>query len=93
VTVEYIGFAAGCLTVASFVPQVRQTWKTHRVRDLSLGTFSMLFTGAALWLAYGIASKDWPVILTNTGVLLMNAAILVAKVRFKDKKQEANQRT
>ncbi|MBD0320701.1 MAG: SemiSWEET transporter [Gemmatimonadetes bacterium] len=80
--ISLIGFLAGCVTVVSFVPQVVQVWRTRRTRDLSSGAFLLLALGAALWLAYGVLTRDWPVILTNSAVGLLVCAILVAKLRF-----------
>jgi MtN3 and saliva related transmembrane protein len=80
--VEYIGYAAGTLTVISFLPQVIQSWKTKKTKDVSLGMFALLLTAGALWIAYGVMSTDWPVIATNTGTVALNILILAAKVRY-----------
>lgn len=80
---EYIGYAAGACTVISFLPQVVRAWRTKQVEDLSLGMFALLITAGALWITYGIISKDWPVIATNLGTVVLNCTILVAKVRFR----------
>ena len=80
--IHYLGYFAGLLTVASFVPQVIRTWKTRNTRDLSFGMFALLVTASSLWIIYGIIIKDWPVILTNTGMVLLTGAIGVAKHRF-----------
>ena len=77
-----LGYLAGCVTVVSFVPQVVRAWRTRRTRDLSLGAFTLLATGAVLWLTYGVLIGDWPVIATNLAVLVLVSAILVAKLRF-----------
>jgi MtN3 and saliva related transmembrane protein len=80
--IHYLGFFAGILTVVSFVPQVIRTWRTHRTHDLSLGMFALLVTASSLWIIYGIVIEDWPVILTNMGMVALNGAIGVAKLRF-----------
>lgn len=73
---------AGFLTVASFMPQVVRTWRTRKTKDLSLGMFALLITAGALWITYGVLSSDWPVIITNAGMVVLNCAILAAKLRF-----------
>ncbi len=80
--IHYLGFFAGILTVLSFLPQVIRTWKTRRTHDLSLGMFALLVTASSLWIVYGIVIDDWPVILTNLGMVALNGAIGVAKLRF-----------
>jgi len=79
---KYLGYFAGFLTVASFLPQVLRTWQTRRTKDLHLGLFALLVTASTLWTIYGIIIHDWPVILTNIGMVTLNGAIAVAKVRF-----------
>ena len=37
----HLGYAAGFLTVASFVPQVVRTWRTKQTEALSVGTFAL----------------------------------------------------
>ena len=79
---EYLGFVGGFLTVASFLPQVIRTWRTRQTRDLSLGMFALLVTASTLWIVYGIFIRDWSVIATNIGMVALNGAIGVAKIRF-----------
>ena len=80
--IHYLGYFAGLLTVASFVPQVIRTWRTRHARDLSLGMFTLLVTASSLWIVYGAIIGSWPVILTNAGMVALNGALAVAKVRF-----------
>jgi len=79
---KYLGYFAGFLTVASFLPQVLRTWQTRRTKDLHLGMFGLLITASTLWTIYGVLIHDWPVILTNIGMVTLIGAIAVAKVRF-----------
>ncbi|HEX9309913.1 MAG TPA: SemiSWEET transporter [Gemmatimonadaceae bacterium] len=79
---EYLGFVGGFLTVASFLPQVIRAWRTRQTRDLSLGMFALLVTASTLWIVYGIFIRDWSVIATNIGMVALNGAIGVAKIRF-----------
>jgi MtN3 and saliva related transmembrane protein len=80
---QYLGFVAGVLTVSSFLPQVFRTWRTKRTADLSLGMVALLVTSASLWIFYGLVRRDWPVILTNTGVVGLTGILLAAKARYK----------
>lgn len=80
--IHYLGYFAGFLTVASFLPQVIRTWRTRQARDLSLGMFTLLMTASSLWIIYGAIIGSWPVILTNAGMVALNGALAVAKVRF-----------
>ena len=78
----YLGYLAAFLTVASFVPQVIRTWRTKRTDALSIGTFALIITSSVAWITYGVLRHDIPVILTNSGLVVLNCAILVAKLRY-----------
>lgn len=80
--IEYLGYGAGLLTVGSFLPQVIRVWRTRQTRDLSLSMFALLSTASSLWIIYGAITKDWPVVLTNVGMVALNGAIATAKVRY-----------
>ena len=80
---QYVGYLAGFLTVLSFLPQVLRTWRTKQTKDLSVRTFVLLIIASVLWSTYGVLSSDWPVIATNGGMLILNSAILTAKLRYK----------
>ncbi len=80
--ITYLGYLAGALTVVSLWPQVLRAWRTKQTQDLSIRTFILLITAGVLWITYGVLSTDWPVIATNVGMVILNGAILVAKLKF-----------
>ncbi|MDB4885399.1 MAG: hypothetical protein JWN79_837 [Gemmatimonadetes bacterium] len=80
---RYLGYFAGLLTVLSFLPQVIRAWRTRQTKDLSLGTFALLITASVCWILYGVGKTDWAIIATNSGMVSLNIALLVAKLRFK----------
>ena len=77
-----LGFVAGVITVAAFLPQVVRAWRTRQTRDLSLPGIVLLVVAGSLWIVYGTLSRDWPVIATNTGMVVLNVALGAAKLRF-----------
>ncbi|MHC5035868.1 MAG: SemiSWEET family sugar transporter [Planctomycetota bacterium] len=77
-----LGFAAAVLTTSAFFPQVVQTWRTRSAKDLNLKMFLLLTVGIFLWLVYGIAIGEWPVIVANTVGLLSSLTMLVFKIRY-----------
>lgn len=80
--IQWLGTIAGLITVGSFLPQVVRAWRTKRTGDLSLGTFALLVCAGTMWMVYGALLRDWPVVATNAGMVAMNAALAVAKVRY-----------
>ena len=79
----YVGYLAGGLTVVSLIPQVLRVWRTRKTKDLSIRTFVLLIVAGLLWITYGVLASDWPVIATNGGMVLLNGAILGAKILYK----------
>jgi MtN3 and saliva related transmembrane protein len=81
--VSELGYAAGAVTVASFLPQVVRAWRTRQTRDLSLGSLALLMTAGTMWIVYGALSRDLPVVLTNGGMVSLLALLAAAKVRYR----------
>ena len=79
---ELIGIVAGVLTTFSSLPQVIKVWRTRSTGDLSLIMLVMAVTGIALWLVYGLARSDWPVVGANACTFTLNALILGLKLRY-----------
>lgn len=79
---DVLGYVAGALTTAAFVPQLVKTWRSRSAGDLSYGMMAVFSTGVALWLVYGIVLESWPVILANATTLVLSLAILALKIRF-----------
>ena len=81
--VSQLGYVAGVITVASFLPQVVRAWRTRQTRDLSLSSLALLITAGGLWILYGALSNDWPVVATNAGMVGLLVLLAAAKVRFR----------
>lgn len=79
---DFVGFSAAFLTTASFVPQAWLTFRTRDVSGISLGMYSAFTLGVALWLAYGVALRAWPVVLANAVTLALALSILLMKLRY-----------
>jgi len=79
--VTELGYVAGMVTVASFLPQVVRAWRTRQTRDLSLASLALLITAGSMWILYGALSRDWPVVATNSGMVGLLVLLAAAKVR------------
>lgn len=77
-----VGMVGGTLTTVSFLPQVLRTWKTKDVSGLSLGMYSLFTVGVALWVAYGVMLRAWPIIITNGITLVLASAVLALVIRY-----------
>ncbi len=78
----WVGYAAGTLTTLAFLPQVLHVWKRKSAEDLHIGTLVSLTVGVTLWLVYGIAVHQMPVILANAVTLALQCVIIFLKLRY-----------
>jgi len=78
---EYVGATATVVCVLSITPQVYQVIKTNSTRDISLASILLMLLMSLLWIWYGILIMDWPVILTDVGVILQEFIILAYKIK------------
>ena len=60
---------AGLLMAVSPTLQVRRMLRTRSSRDYSLGYPALLSAGFVLWMAYGIAISNPPMMISNTASL------------------------
>lgn len=70
--IDIIGLFAGTCITISTIPQIVKVWKTKKVKDISLKTFSILTFGIAVWIVYGILKEDLAIIVTNSVSLFLN---------------------
>ena len=81
--VTILGLVAGTLTTLSFLPQLLKAWKSRSTHDISIGMFSLLAVGIALWIVYGVVTSDLPVIVANSVTLVFVGLILALKLRYR----------
>lgn len=77
---EPLGYLAATLTTGAFLPQVLHTLRTRDVRGISLGMYSAFTLGIALWLAYGLLMRAWPIVAANAVTLVLAGTILGMKI-------------
>lgn len=78
-----IGVLAAIFTTAAFLPQTIKVLRTGQTKDLSLYMYIIMTLGLFLWLAYGIATSQLPLILSNAICFPLCATILIMKIREK----------
>jgi len=79
----YIGAAGAALTTLCWLPQALKIIRDKETRALSLPATVAFTAGVALWLVYGLAIQDWPLIASNAVTLVLMTAILAMKLRYK----------
>lgn len=77
-----VGTAAALASIASFAPQTIKIWRERDAEAVSLKTYSLTLTAFALWVAYGVLTSAWPLIVSNAAAFLMAATVVAMKVKF-----------
>ena len=81
-TIDFIGAAGAVLTTVCWLPQVYQIMRDKETRAVSLAATGAFTLGIVLWLMYGVAIGDWPLIGSNAVTLALMAPILAMKLRY-----------
>lgn len=79
---DLIGYTASFLIMIAFLPQAYQVWKTKSVEDVSFLTYTILMFGSTAWTTYGFLREDWPIIITNITLFVVQGSIMVCKVKY-----------
>jgi len=80
--ITVVGIIAAILGNAAIFPQVMKSWKTKKTDDISLIMYIMFTTAVALWLIYGIAIRNFPIILSDSIGLALVLTVLYLKIRY-----------
>ena len=76
-----VGLIATGISIISVMPQVYQVIRTDSTKDISIYSTLLMIVMSALWIWYGVLIMNWPVILTDVGVVLQEFVILAYKIK------------
>jgi len=79
--VETIGALAAAVTTLCWVPQALKIIRDRETRAISLPGMMLCVLGVLLWLVYGVAIADPPLIGSSAATLAITATILALKIR------------
>ena len=79
--VDAIGATGAVLTTVCWVPQAMKIIRERETRAISLPGTTLCVVGVLLWLIYGVAIVDGPLIGSSIVTFAITATILVLKIR------------
>ena len=79
--VDAIGATGAVLTTVCWVPQAMKIIRERETRAISLPGTTLCVLGVLLWLVYGVAIVDGPLIGSSIVTFAITATILVLKIR------------
>ena len=77
-----LGLVAAALSALTFFPQVVHTWQTRSAADLSGPMLGLGASGMMLWLVYGVAEHNLPILLGNAINLFFTMLLIFFKHHF-----------
>jgi MtN3 and saliva related transmembrane protein len=77
------GYVAAFCTTISFLPQAVKIFKTKDTSAISATMYTLFTFGTFMWLVYGIATNNVPVMLANLVTFILAAVILFFKLKNK----------
>ena len=80
--IDVIGIAGAALTTLCWLPQALKVIRERETRALSLAATAGFTVGVGLWLIYGLAIGDWPLIGSDAVTLALMLPILASKLRY-----------
>lgn len=78
---DILGYLAAFCTTVAFLPQTIQVIRTKDTEALSLSMYSLFTVGVIFWLCYGLAKKDYAIIIANAITAVLSAIILTMKIQ------------
>jgi MtN3 and saliva related transmembrane protein len=79
--VDIIGTIGAVLTTVCWLPQAIKLIRDKETRAISLSSTAAVTVGMLLWLVYGVALADWPLISSSAITLALMLVILSQKLR------------
>ena len=84
ITKDVFGYLGGFMLVVTLIPQVYHTYKTKKIRDLSLLFILFQIITCILFLVYGALLVELPLLIANSIVMFQQLLLLYAKMFFKN---------
>jgi MtN3 and saliva related transmembrane protein len=80
--IDVIGATGATLTTLCWLPQALKVIREKETRALSLPATAAFTLGVVLWLIYGLAIGNWPLIGSNAVTLALMLPIVAMKLRY-----------
>jgi MtN3 and saliva related transmembrane protein len=80
--IDVVGAAGAVLTTLCWLPQALKVLREKDTRALSLTANAAFTIGMVLWLVYGFALGDWPLIGSSGVTLALMMPIIGLKLRY-----------
>ena len=91
ITMGVIGTIAGILILSGWIPQIIKGYKSKKLDDVSAYLMILIFSGAVLWLIYGIALDDVYIMGVNLAAMVLTMIVLSMKLKYQKTAQTTSE--
>lgn len=78
-----VAFVNGFVGPLTSLPQLHMIITTHQTAGVSLLTWWLFTASAALWLAYSIAHRTWPVMISALLSIVVELSVITAVLVYR----------
>jgi len=75
-------YIAACVGPLVLLPQAVALYTTHQTAGLYLPTWGMLGVLNCIWILYGRVHREWPIVITNAALMLLNFSVALGIMLF-----------
>lgn len=79
---QSLGYLGSVISMLTLIPQIIKMSKTKSVKDISAATLIIQILNVSVWLAYGILSKNVPLIVVNVFMFTNTALLIILKKKY-----------
>ena len=79
----FVASSYGVVMAISPMLQIRAIMRTRTSAGVSAGYQRVLLVGFLLWLAYGVASDNWAIIIPNVVAAIVSVITIVVTLRYR----------
>ena len=78
---------AAVASTTSFAPQAVKIIRTRETKDISFWMYVLTVSAFGLWTAYGVMTRQWPLLCANLICLFLSGFILSMKILEKPEQE------
>ena len=80
--INKVVYLIGFFGVLIYIPQLIKVWGEQTVAGLSLTSWVGITLGSVIWILYGIANKQVPLIIINSILVVVQGAIVLGIIMY-----------
>ena len=81
---DYVGYCGSFLISINLIPQIYHIYKIKNVKSISIISYFLNIFSAIFMIAYGVLINKFPIIISNSMILIFSVIMLFLKYLYKE---------